>query len=219
MSVPTLPVCVARPAYRSSRGSPVHAFECLDEVRHDRAERRRQRRLAGDQDIVEVALGVIGADAPDRRLEAPPDAIALDRLADLPGDGEAEPRLLPCGCAAVLAVGVPWPRARTPAVPIARPCGPAETPPRLFSVVTPGAAPFAAFARALAIGHPSLPAAVSRREALAALGTPPGHDPAAAGRGHALAETMPALAHELARLIGPFHVGSPFSCKPLPGRR
>src|SRR5262245_19931903 len=76
-----------------SRGRPVHAFQCLDEVRHDRAERLRQRRLAGDQHIVEIAPGVIGANTPDRRLEAPFDAIALDGLADLPGDGEAEARL------------------------------------------------------------------------------------------------------------------------------
>src|SRR6185503_3765020 len=89
--------------------------------------------------------------------------------------------------------------------------------PRFFSVVTPGVAPFAAFARALAIGHPSLPAAISRREALAALRTPPGDDRAAASRGHALAETMPALAHELARLIGPFHVWSPLTASPCRG--
>src|SRR5262245_53917975 len=90
---------------------------------------------------------------------------------------------------------------------------------RLFSVVTPGVVPLVAFARALAMGHPSLPARISCREALAALGTAPGHDPAATGRGHALAETMPALAHELARLIGPFHVGSPLTSKPLQGKR
>ena len=111
----------------------------------------------------------------------------------------------------------PWPRARTPAVAQRAPLRTRRNSARRFSVVTPGVAPFAAFARALAIGHPSLPAAVSRRQALAALGAPPRHDRAAAGGCHALAETMPALAHELARLIGPFHVGSPFSASPCRG--
>ena len=137
------------------RGSPVHAFECLDEVRHDGAERRRQRRLACNEHVVEVAPGMILAYAPDCRLEAPSDAVALDRLADLPGDREAEPRLLPCGCLAIrLAIALPWPRARRPARPSAHPCGPAKTLPALSVSSSSLVAPFAAVARALAIGHP-----------------------------------------------------------------
>src|SRR5262245_9702055 len=69
---------------------------------------------------------------------------------------------------------------------------------RIFSVVPPGVALFAAFAPALAIGHPSLPAVASRGQPLAALGAPPGYHPAPSGGGHALAKPMPALAHELA---------------------
>ena len=71
--------------------------------------------------------------------------------------------------------------------------------------------------RCLRLGHgpPIAAAAASCRQALAALRAPPGHDRAAAHGCHAVAESMPALAHELARLVGPFHVGSPSRVKPL----
>jgi hypothetical protein len=82
---------------------------------------------------------------------------------------------------------------------------------RLLRVVTREAEPLACVA--LAMRHPSLPTATSRREALATLRAPPCHDPPTARGRHALAETMPALAHELARLVGPFHVKSPFRVK------
>lgn len=42
-------------------------------------------------------------------------------------------------------------------------------------------------------------------EALAPFGPPPGDHPRAANRRHTLAEAMPPLAHQPARLIGPFH--------------
>src|SRR5262245_31732571 len=61
--------------------------------------------------------------------------------------------------------------------------------------------------------HPS-PAA-SSGEAFATFRTPPRHHPTPAGAGHAFAEILPALAHRLARLLGPFHVESPFCVKPL----
>src|SRR5207244_5417474 len=68
-------------------------------------------------------------------------------------------------------------------------------------------------ARCLRFGHapPIAAAAASCRQALAALRAPAGHNGAAAHGCHAGAESMPALAHELARLVGPFHVRSPFS--------
>src|SRR2546423_6873247 len=94
MGPSTLPVWRAqpRPGSPHPRRRAVHAGECLGELAHERSKLQRQRRTARDQDVVEIALGVIRPHAPDRRLEAPPDAIALDRLADLPGDREAEPR-------------------------------------------------------------------------------------------------------------------------------
>jgi hypothetical protein len=49
----------------------------------------------------------------------------------------------------------------------------------------------------------------SSAEALAAMGAASRDHLAAALRGHAGAETVAALAHELARLIGPFHVDTP----------
>ncbi len=53
--------------------------------------------------------------------------------------------------------------------------------------------------------------AASGRQALAALGSAARQDPAAAGRLHALAEAVPPLANELARLIGTLHVWPPCS--------
>jgi hypothetical protein len=47
------------------------------------------------------------------------------------------------------------------------------------------------------------------RQALAALGATAGYDLAAADSGHTGTEAMAALAHELARLIGAFHVDTP----------
>jgi hypothetical protein len=47
--------------------------------------------------------------------------------------------------------------------------------------------------------------ALSGAEALAAARAASSHDPAAGFGGHAGAETVTALTHELARLIGPFH--------------
>src|SRR5882762_4481117 len=83
-----------RPGSPHPRRRTVHACECPDELAHEGSECRRQRRAPGDQHIVEFAPGVTRARVPDCRLEAPPDTIALDCLADLPGDGEAEPRLV-----------------------------------------------------------------------------------------------------------------------------
>ena len=60
-----------------------------------------------------------------------------------------------------------------------------------------------------------LPISMLGRQALASLGAPAGYDRTAAGGRHACAETVPTLAHELARLVGPFHVGSPFTLNTL----
>jgi hypothetical protein len=81
---------------------------------------------------------------------------------------------------------------------------------RLLRVVTREVEPLACVA--LAMRHPSLPRP-SSREALATLRASPCHYPPTTRGRHALAETMPALAHELARLVGPFHVKSPFRVK------
>jgi len=51
--------------------------------------------------------------------------------------------------------------------------------------------------------------APSGGEALATAGAPGSNHAAAADGGHAGAETMPALAHELAGLIGPLHGFTP----------
>ena len=58
---------------------------------------------------------------------------------------------------------------------------------------------------ALHCHHDGLAAAGLSAQALAAAGTARGDDLAAADSGHAGTEAMAALAHELARLIGPFH--------------
>ena len=52
---------------------------------------------------------------------------------------------------------------------------------------------------------------MSGGQAGAALGAAARKHPASAGGLHASAETVPALAHELAWLVRPFHVQSPFS--------
>jgi hypothetical protein len=55
-----------------------------------------------------------------------------------------------------------------------------------------------------------------RRQPLAALGAPPRYHPAPARGRHALAKPVPALAHEPARLVGPFHPGVSVSTRPAP---
>src|SRR5436853_4846456 len=213
MGPSTLPVWRPQPHPGSPhpRRRAVHAGECLGEFAHERSEFRRQRRTARDQDVVEIALGVIRPHAPDRRLEAPPDAIALDRLADLPGDREAEPRRA---------------RRRGTILTAARfgfedeDGGCASRPfadPQVFRALFQRRHWRGGARSCLRLGHapPIAAAAASLRQALATLRAPPGHPPAARGGRQALAETMPALAHELARLVGPFHVESPLV--PSPG--
>src|SRR5581483_11475395 len=70
----------------------VHASEGLHEVGLQGGEVRRQRRAPRDHDVVEITARMAGRHAAHGGLEAPPDAIALDRLADLPRDGETEAR-------------------------------------------------------------------------------------------------------------------------------
>ena len=160
---------------------------------------------------------MVGADSANRRLEATPDPVALHRLADLARDGEAEARPALIGCArACLAAARPWPRGRTPASPSARRCAPAGTLRAASKSSRPASRSF--------LVQPVLwPLPIrrrrkrSRRQALAALGAPPGHDRAAARGRHALAEPMPPLAHEPARLIGPFHFSSPSLASPCRG--
>src|ERR1700693_777873 len=62
------------------RRRAVHASECVGKLAYERSELRRERRTARDQHIVEIDLEVVRPHVRDRCLEAPPDAIALDRL-------------------------------------------------------------------------------------------------------------------------------------------
>ena len=78
------------PAARSA-GLGMDASERLDQIRHQRGKAGIERWPAGDQNIVEVASRVVTHNVADRSLEAPLDAIALDRIADLLADGEAKP--------------------------------------------------------------------------------------------------------------------------------
>ena len=70
------------------------ASERLDEVRHQRGKASIERRSAGNQNIVEVASGVVTHNVADRSLEAPFDAVALHRAPDLLADSEAKTGLL-----------------------------------------------------------------------------------------------------------------------------
>src|SRR5262249_9972589 len=145
-------------------------------------------------------------DPSDRSLEAPPDAIALDRLAHRPGDGEPEARpLRRCGGLLLARLGLQHKRRHAPSPTLAHPL---ELRAPLQGSHAPGGASYSPL---LCLGHgPPIRCPMrSRREALAALGAPPRHHPAAAGGRHTLAEPMAALAHEPAWLIGPFHVASP----------
>ena len=103
----------------------------------------------------------------------------------------------------------PWPRARTPASPSARPCGRAGIRHAVFSVYEPRRR--ASCCLRPCPGHwPPIAAAASHADSrLRPLARRRATTLRPPVRGHALAETVPALAHELARLVGPFHVRSP----------
>src|SRR5262245_43830155 len=70
----------------------MHAMKGLDELRYQRSIDRIERWAAGDQYVVKVPAGVLTQNVADRRLEAPPDAVALDRPSHLLADSKAEPR-------------------------------------------------------------------------------------------------------------------------------
>ena len=134
-------------------------------------------------------------------------------LADLPGDREAEPRL-PGRRGTILTAarfGFEDEDGRCASRALADP--------QVFRTLLQRRHARGGARSCLRLGHapPIAAAAASCRQALATLRAPPGHHSAATGGRHALAETMPALAHELARLVGPFHVGSPLVPSPVSG--
>jgi len=154
----------------------------------------------------EAAIGVM------RHLsEAPPYAITLDRLADLLGNREPVPRLVHRQRSIRIDTRLGLENER-------RSCASgAFANPQVFRALLQGRDARGGASRCLRLGHasPIAAAAASCRQALATLGAAPGDDGPAAGGRHTVAESMPALAHELARLVGPFHVGSPFGVKAL----
>src|SRR5262245_14184431 len=97
-----LPVA-GRPAAPLALGTAVDAIKRGYEIRHQRTESPIERRASRDQNIVEIGSGMVVLHVSDGRLETPADAIALDGLADLPGDSEAEPG--PRRCPLALTIG------------------------------------------------------------------------------------------------------------------
>jgi hypothetical protein len=72
----------------------VHALERSHEIRYQHMEWRVERGTARDQGIVEIVFGVDHLHVSDRRLKTPPDAISLDRVANLLRHRKAEPRAI-----------------------------------------------------------------------------------------------------------------------------
>ena len=74
------------------RAASVHSCERAGKVTFQRSERARQRLAARDDDIIAIAPGLGIRQRPQNLAEASADPIALDGIADLLRDGEAEPR-------------------------------------------------------------------------------------------------------------------------------
>jgi hypothetical protein len=69
----------------------VHAAERRIEVPHDVGERQLERRPAANQHVIVAGAKRATLGKPHDLAQAPPHAIALDRIADLPGYCETNP--------------------------------------------------------------------------------------------------------------------------------
>ena len=69
----------------------MNAAKCAAEFLHHVAERRFERRAASDQDVIVPGAKRGGRREPDELAQAAPHPVAFDGIADLLGDGEANP--------------------------------------------------------------------------------------------------------------------------------
>jgi len=155
----------------------------LLKVLPDAVKRQLQSRSAADQNIVMSGLKTTAAAQSYCFTQPAPDAIALDGIADLLGHRKADPNR-----AGVLAFESLQDKGRRRNLDAGRSGQKIRPLPQTLHRSRAGIRP-----------------ALSGAEALAAARAAGRHDLAAAFGGHAGAETVTALTHELARLIGPFH--------------
>ena len=166
-----------------------------------------------DDDIVEA--GARGAqELPDRCFEPPPHPVADDGFADLLAHGEAEPGAF-CFRAATFRADL-RPRLCLEHQGGGRPSEAASDSEKLRSALEcrqpHGLLLPVAGSAAASRGRRPLP---SGREALAALRSPARNNLCPAGCHHALPEAMAALANKATRLVGAFHVLSPYRSRSL----
>ncbi len=202
---PDLPRASSR---RLARNGAVDPGESSRQIAFEVRERPIDCRRPRDNDIVKIRVRR-RSKLNCRGLQAPADQISDDGLAHLLGYGEAKTR---ARVRAAFRIGRATARlgfhdqcrSRAPRAPPhpKKICSP------LQCQQTQGSPPVDAGPR---IAAARLCGASSSRQALAALGSPTGHDPGAARRLHALAKSMAPLANETARLVGALHVISP-SC-------
>ena len=160
--------------------------QCSGEIRKQIGEVAAQGLAPGDEHIVVPALGALRKNIGRSRTQAAARPVALDRIAHFSGDGEADPGIVMelIGCAAVSGLeGDLEDEARPDAFSGAR---------RHSQEV--GAR--------LQAGKPH---GRLGRKAFAALGAAARQHPPSADAIHALAKAMPALADQLARLVGALH--------------
>jgi len=157
---------------------------------------------------------VLWHDPCGRRPEPPPGPVAVNRAADLAADGEADAKRLAAARGAA-ALGVfrrvaPGLKDETGRHPFMAGASDAQEFPASFQ--TQHGCGFDAERHGQA-GQPR-PATPSRGKTLPPLGATVGKNPAAANGCHAAAESMPALADELAWLKGTLHGLSPTNNEP-----
>lgn len=175
-----MPVC-GRPVGSGIPG--MGAGDGLLEVLPDPFEGQVQSWPAADQNIIMSRLKATAAAQSHRLAQAPPDAIAFDGIAHLLRYGKADPRR-----PLILALAGLKHKCRRRNLDAGRSGQKIRPLPQALHRVMAGIRP-----------------AHSGAEALAAARAAGRHNLAAAFGGHAGAETVTALPHELARLIGPFH--------------
>ena len=172
-----------------------HHAERAPQIFDEKRKGSAQARATSDHDHIGAALAMVNCGRLDRVAQASADAIALGRVSDLLRDGQSEAQ-----------AGHVVPEAPLHRHPL-----------RMEAAARSRRQEFGSF------GQPPrpwngrrlrAPVAHSRRECLrgeplAALRPARGDDLAAALGGHAGAKAVPALADELARLIGPLHGSSP----------
>jgi hypothetical protein len=170
--------------------------DCRDNVADQICKCPLCRRRASNDDIIVTISEMVPGTQAHGFPQAPPDAVALNRSAELAGDGETNPRRAFIFPAAQLN-DRPMRGSRSTARR-SQEILPAEETLHLFDPVAPNEVPRSE--RSSRLG----------RKAPATHRASPLQHFASSLRGHARAKAVTSLSDKLARLVGAFHEGSPY---------